>query len=287
MAMNVLNRAFKSALPQISQGLNSINARCSSPRCKPRGRFLPFAFRSEGIQVGSAWYCSPECFEEAALMRFAQLYTNRNNHTVTRKPRMPLGLSSLSLGYITPEQLQCALQAQQEQGGRIGDVMVGLGYLTQSQVTAALASQWGYPVLSLQNHDSGSLKRIPMRLVEKYSMLPVHFIASTNKLVIGFSQMVEHRILSTIEEMFDCAVIPCFITPEDYEARLHTLQAADFSSESEVVFEQRATLQEIARTTRSYAAQIGALSARFGLCSDYLWSRLEAPHGAVDILSKI
>jgi hypothetical protein len=245
--------------------------------------------RNEGTQIDEEWYCGPECFEEAALMRFAQLYAHRDYYPLPRKPRMPLGLSALSLGHITPEQLHAALQYQQEHGGRIGEILVALGFENQAQVTAALSAQWGYPVLSLHGRELAldPMQRIPMRLVEIYSMLPVHFVARTNKLVVGFAQMVEHRILATIETMLRCTVIPCFLTPDDFESHYRALQTATAVMDDEVVFEQRATLQEIARTTRSYAWQIGANSARFGMCSEYLWSRLEGPRVSLDILSKI
>jgi hypothetical protein len=200
---------------------------------------------------------------------------------------MPLGLAALSLGYITPEQLQVAVRHQQRNGSRIGEVLVSLGFASQSQVTASLARQWGHPVLSLQNRQLSVAQRIPTRLLELYSMLPIHFVEQTNKLVLGFSELVEHRILSTVETMLGCTVIPCFITPDDFSHHFQAVKQQQSSINEEVLFEQRSNLQEIARITRSYAWQIGALSARFGMCSDYLWSRLQGPQVSIDVLSKI
>lgn len=285
--LNALNRAFRNALPGLTSGLQTISQRCAAERCRARGRFLPFGMRSEGTQIGADWYCGPKCFEEAALQHLVELYTQRSHNPISRKPRMPMGLTALSLGHITPEQLQASLRHHQEKHVPIGQAMLELGFANQAQVTAALAAQWGYPVLSLQGRGVNMKKHLPMRLVEKYSMLPVHFIEKTNKLVVGFAQMVEHRILATIENMLGCGVIPCFITPEDFAGQFKNLQVVHQDAEDEVVFEQRATLPEIARITRSYAWQTGALNARFGICSEYLWSRLEGPRTAVDILTKI
>jgi type IV pilus assembly protein PilB len=201
---------------------------------------------------------------------------------------MPLGLTALSLGHIGSEQLQLALEYQRQNGGRIGEVLIALGFANQAQITAALAAQWGYPVLSLKNRQLQVVQvphRIPTRLMELYSMLPVHFVAQTNKLVIGLAEFVEHRILSTIETMLDCTVVPCFITHDEFESQFQSVRMQ--SGNEEVVFDQPASVQEIARITRSYAWQIGVMSTRFGICGDYVWSRLQNPQTSMDLLSRV
>ena len=200
---------------------------------------------------------------------------------------MPLGLTALSLGHITPEQLQLALKHHRQKGARIGDVLIEMGFMNQSQITGSLAAQWGYPVLSLKNRQLCQTHRIPVRLMELYSMLPMYFVAHTKKLVIGFSELVDYRILSTIEKMFGCSVVPCFITHDDFEHQLGAVRVQQTCKGEEVLFEQRANIHEIARIARSYAGQIGAVSARFGMCSDYLWSRLQGNQVSVDLLTKI
>jgi hypothetical protein len=200
---------------------------------------------------------------------------------------MPLGLAALSLGHINAEQLRAAVDFQKENGGRMGELLVTLGFATQAQVTAALASQWGHPFLSLKNRQVKVEHRIPTRLMELYSMLPIHFITQTNKLVIGFAELVEYRILSTIESMLGCTVVPCFITKEDFDQHFQSVRMQQSCGDEEVVFEQRAGISEIARIARNYAWQIGARSANFGLCSDYLWSRLQGQRVCMDVLTKI
>ena len=214
-----------------------------------------------------------------------RLFSAYRHMDARQRPRMPLGLMALSLGYITPEQLREALDQQREQGGRIGEVLVSLGFLEPAQVTAALAAQWGHPVLSLKNRQLQVSNMIPFRLMQFYSMLPVHYIAQTNKLVLGFSEFVEHRTLATIEKMLGCTVVPCFITGEDFENNLPLFRVQ--RSREEVVFEQPSSVAEIARATRSYAWQISAQTAKFGLCGGYIWGRLQAPRISMDLLSGI
>jgi hypothetical protein len=198
---------------------------------------------------------------------------------------MAMGLTAFSLGFITSDELQLALEHQRNNGGRIGEVLVALGFATQAQITAALSAQWGYPLLSLENRQLRVPQRIPTRLMELYSMLPIHFVAQTNKLVVGFAEFVEHRVLATIETMLDCTVVPCFITRDEFDSHFQSVRLQ--SSNEEVVFDQPASIHEIAHTTRSYAWQIGASSASFGMCCDYVWSRLQGPEIAVDLLSRV
>jgi Type II secretion system (T2SS), protein E, N-terminal domain len=284
--VNAINRALRSALPSLSAGINSLAPKCASERCHPRSRFS-LSFRSEGISIDNDWYCGPECFEEAAESQIARLCAGRKLKLKLepRKPRMPLGLMMLSLGHITSEQLQLALEHQRQNGGRIGEVLIALGFANQAGITAALAAQWGHPVLSLQNRELQEPHQIPTRLMELYSMLPIHFVAQTNKLVIGFAELVENRILSTIETMLECRVIPCFITRDDFESQLQCVRLRSYNEQ--VVFDQATSIHEIARIVQSYAWQINAMSTSFGMCSDYVWSRLQGPRVAVDLLSRI
>jgi hypothetical protein len=283
--VNAVNRALKFALPGLSAGLKPLLSKCAGSNCRPHSRFLSFSFRSEGTYIDGNWYCGPDCFEEAARNRIATLCTGRKFGVETRRPRLSLGLTALSLGHITPEQLKTALAQQRRNSEEIGETLIVLGYLNQAQLTTCIAAQWGHPVLSLQNRRLNVPLRIPMRLMELYSMLPVHFVSQTNKLVIGFSESVDYRILSTIETMLDCTVVPCFIARDEFES--HFQAARLQSSNDEVLFDRRSSTQEMARIARNYASQIGAASVSFGVCCDYLWSRLRGPQVSVDVLARI
>lgn len=276
-----MNRALRSALPA---GLKPFLPKCASANCRPHSRFFSLSFRPGGISIDNDWFCGPDCFQEATEHHLAQLCAGRKFGVDAHRPRLPLGLSLLSLGHITSESLQLSLEYQRQNGGRIGDVLIALGLANQAQIASALSAQWGYPVLSLRNRQLQAPQRIPVRLMKRYSMLPIHFVAKTNKLVVGFAEFVEHRILSTIETMYKCTVVPCFITHDEFESHLQAVELQ--LCNEEVVFEQRASIQEIAHITRSYACQIGAMSASFGMCCDYVWSRLQGSRTTVDLLSR-
>ncbi len=66
----------------------------------------------------------------------------------------PIGKVLVKLGFLTPERVDKALMAQEEQHAkglnvRIGDVMTGMGFITSEQRDQALAAQSGYDNLAL------------------------------------------------------------------------------------------------------------------------------------------
>ena len=50
---------------------------------------------------------------------------------------------------ITAEQLEQALKAQKETGGRLGSVLSKLGFVAEEQVTNLLSRQYGVPAVDL------------------------------------------------------------------------------------------------------------------------------------------
>ena len=46
---------------------------------------------------------------------------------------------------ITPEQLQQALNAQRQSGGKLGNSLVSLGFVKDEEITALLSKQYGVP----------------------------------------------------------------------------------------------------------------------------------------------
>ena len=228
-----------------------------------------------GVSLGEEWFCSPECFECGAQKTILELLATRKAQERTAAPRMPLGLSLLSRGALTDEQLKTALEQQRETGMNIGEVLEKLGFATPQQVTAAVAAQWGCPVFSLGERPTPAQLRIPRQLMEMYSMMPVHYSDIGRKVMVGFVNRVEHQLLYTIEGITDCTATPCFISSTDYRRALHSL---DLSEKNEVVFDRACSTLEIARTIRSYVSQLGAERVRIGACRDYLWARVIGRH---------
>jgi type IV pilus assembly protein PilB len=76
---------------------------------------------------------------------------------------------------ITPEQLQEALNAQRQQGGKLGNHLVSLGIVRDEEITALLSKQYGVPSIALGGFDidAAVLRLVPAETAQKYQVLPL------------------------------------------------------------------------------------------------------------------
>jgi type IV pilus assembly protein PilB len=76
---------------------------------------------------------------------------------------------------ITPEQLQTALNAQRQNGGKLGNNLVELGFVKDDEITALLSKQYGVPSIALDKFevDPSVLRLVPAETAQKYHVLPL------------------------------------------------------------------------------------------------------------------
>ncbi len=276
-------------------GLNRLSSRfvplrrmfqdCESPLCDQRRVLWPVWMRnSEGMRLQGHWYCSPDCFEHAANEALLRLLpapegVHKKSH------RIPIGLLLLSRGMINDAQLKQALVLQRETGnGRIGKFLQEIQAVSEHDITAGLAAQWGCPVYPLDRAreflQCASL--LPLTLLETGRMLPVHHLRLQQTLYLAFVEGIDHSALYAVEQMLHLRTIPCIVSEsalrEAFEA-LH--RAGDVPT---TVFDGPIEPQEMARTTRSYAWQVGAHDVWMVRSGRFLWIRLQALEGCKDIL---
>ena len=92
-------------------------------------------------------------------------------HSETKK----LGELLVDARLITPGQLAEALKYQRTAGGRMGSNLVAMGIISENSLMDFLAQQTGVPRLDVKHIDVSPtvLERIPRRLAEQMSILPV------------------------------------------------------------------------------------------------------------------
>jgi type IV pilus assembly protein PilB len=93
-------------------------------------------------------------------------------------PWIPLGELLVRRGLLERWQLQEALNERAESGQRIGEVIVERGWVTPAAIAHALAEQYGFPFLSLDDEelDPEVAGLLPEALARRYDALPVRFI---------------------------------------------------------------------------------------------------------------
>jgi type IV pilus assembly protein PilB len=82
---------------------------------------------------------------------------------------------------ITPEQLQEALTAQRQAGGKLGSYLVSLGFVRDDEITALLSKQYGVPSIALDQFqiDPTVIRMVPAETVHKYHIIPVSRAGAT------------------------------------------------------------------------------------------------------------
>jgi hypothetical protein len=188
----------------------------------------------------------------------------------------------LSRGDLNREQLLQALAAQRRGGvGRIGEWIEKLGFAPEAQVTAAVAAQWGCPVLKTVPERLVDTA-IPIPLLRRFSMAPVHYVNATRVMHIAFAGCIEYRALLAIEQMLQCRAEPCMTSSTALARVLARLD--DENNRRSHLFEDVPRREDMVRITSSYAARLGAEDVRLTACGEYVWIRLDAGAESANLL---
>jgi type IV pilus assembly protein PilB len=96
-------------------------------------------------------------------------------------PQKRFGEFLIKSGRISQEQLQEALAIQQDQGGRLGAVLVKLGHIQEPELVELLSRHFGVPSVDLDGVevDETILKIIPADIARRYTILPVSKAGAT------------------------------------------------------------------------------------------------------------
>lgn len=76
---------------------------------------------------------------------------------------------------IDGEQLQTALGHQRRWGGRLGEILVGLGFASEKTISQALSRQLGVPQVDLSTVaiSENALAKVPFEICQRYRLIPL------------------------------------------------------------------------------------------------------------------
>lgn len=258
---------------------------CENPSCRQRRIFWPAWLRKEeGICLQGLWYCGPECFENAAQAALFRLLPAVEEGP-KRNHRIPIGLLLLSRGTINDEQLKRALLLQRQKGsGKIGKFLREIRAATEQDITEGLAAQWGCPVYPLGKGreflECAAL--LPLTLLEAGRMLPVHYLRLQKTLYMAFVEGVDRTALYAVEQMLKLRTVPCIVSESDLMGAFESFRS--LAGAPTAVFESSTGPVEMARTTRSYAWQVGARDVWVARSGRFIWIRMQTAQEYKDIL---
>jgi len=163
-----------------------------------------------------------------------------------------LGQILVDLGYINDDQLWDILEEQKQSPGQpIGQVAVRMGLVNQRQVTEALASQWGMPVINLEetNIPPQVLEIVPQPMAEMYRIMPVSI--KNNVLTVAMADPQNVGVLDDLRNFLGHEIRGAVSSQADVEAAI-TRYYADREESIEDVIEQLSTDEDSEKRIRGY-----------------------------------
>jgi hypothetical protein len=241
-------------------------------------------YRANGFWFNEReWFCSPRCLEESLEDHLLGFFSE-DRHPAPIRTTMPLGLMMVARGVISDPQLRDAIEMQRSSGDKIGACLHRMGYISFEEIASVVATQWGCPVFPADSVQPGCSRLVPLSLIERYRMLPVHLVAQGRRVFVGFCDKVDHTALIAIEHMLGCDTEACIIS----EPKL--LQVLDYrkrDTTGEVAVGRPTTAAETARMIRSYAQQTGAEAIRLRAMDGNIWVRFLSQRAHLDLVFEV
>ena len=243
---------------------------CSNHSCSSGWLHL---WRKRAVPVfEDGWTCSPECTASRVLAAVTRELAGMEVSRAGHRHRIPIGLLMLEHGWITPDQLRRALDAQKEAGtGRLGRWLVDGGASEESTIARALALQWSCPVLTLEGRVPVSVtSAMPRLFVDAFAALPLRVTAGKT-LYLGFEESLDPVLALAIQRMTGLRVVSG-IVPESrfHQAHAQLLKEAFPSVELIESASEAAAAHALARSIER-ARPVAARLVRVHEC---LWLRM-------------
>ncbi len=130
--------------------------------------------------------------------------------------KLRIGDKLISMGLITPDQLNVALQEKKISNKMIGEVMVDLGFIDAEALSAILAESAGFQVFDPKNTiiDSEALEMIEKPMALKHFIMPFSIVE--NELMVAMADPYDVLALDTLKKYVpkNLKVVPCVTTPQ-------------------------------------------------------------------------
>ena len=112
-----------------------------------------------------------------------------------------LGERLISMGIISPDQLELALKEQKRTGKYLGEVINSLGLATQESVQTALAMQSGVSYVNLKEYlmDPEATRLVPEAFARQHLLVPLSVEGDT--LIVAMANMFDLPVIDSLQRM--------------------------------------------------------------------------------------
>src|SRR2546428_4747833 len=146
--------------------------------------------------------------------------------TVKRKSKQ-LGQILIELGYITPDQLEVALEEHRKTPKSLGRVLIDFGMIRESDLVRALAEQVGLEFVDLNEYqiDPSATTLLPEALARRYRAIPIG--DRDGKLLVAMSDPANVYALDDIRAITNRDVQPIVATASDIDQAIRKFSSMD------------------------------------------------------------
>jgi type IV pilus assembly protein PilB len=165
--------------------------------------------KQPGYFLESEWYCGESCLREAVMQRLQRRKQPNREKQLQSLLRLKLGHILLESGVISREQLEKALEYQQEHPTlRLGSIVKILEYAAEREVTMALSRQFGLPVVKVNSQKISEtvLKMVPVEIVQSSHFVPLEFDTRENALTLVTYDPADLANMINLRSILRCEV---------------------------------------------------------------------------------
>jgi hypothetical protein len=247
-----------------------------------RSEFSLFLNRKRPPKFENHVFCSDHClityFENQIYDKWRHLLMDRKS----KIPRLKIGTILMQTAFITREQLDEAVRMQNiMQEGRLGEWLLRLGFVEEHQVTAALAQQYGLPMINLNNPDTNTdaVRMIPGKIAKSSGLVPVGYDNDRSLLRVAVCAPVDFHSQEAIRRMVHKGLAPYIGDQSAIQQlweRFYEPEELDLSNVP--TYNSLDELLEAGREVVSSAIDNRAQDIQAELIHDFFWMRLDYPN---------
>lgn len=246
---------------------------------KIRSEFSLFLSRRRPARFDGYSFCSESCLETHLGSELTERWHRLLRGKPRRIPRPKLGTILLQTAFITPDQLDEAVNMQrQTQQGRLGEWLQWLGFVEEHQITLALARQYGLPLINLRDSEtrSDAVKMVPGKVAKCSGLLPVGYDDDHNSLRVAVAGPVNFNSQEAVRRMVRKGILTYIGDQSAIESLIEQWYEPEELDLSKVPsYSSLEELLEIGRELVATAANQRADNIQAELLEDFFWARLD------------
>jgi type IV pilus assembly protein PilB len=146
-----------------------------------------------------------------------QRSTNGEAHYAAAPRRKPIGALLVEAGYITPAQLQQALDEEARTGEQLSSILLDRGYVSKQALGQMLGAQHGVAFIDLSAYpiDEQVLRRLPEGVIMHHKVLPV--ARDAGRVCLAMVNPTDVMAIDTVARLLGSPVLPFLIVERDFD----------------------------------------------------------------------